>query len=80
MGSDVAAQPLLTTLAVDHPEWRPLLVVIRETLREMQRDHWRGCVPAMEHDGRGGRPLLDGAAITLARTLIERWIARILGP
>src|SRR5262249_55841129 len=77
MASRAPAQPLLTTLSADHPEWRPLLVLIGETLREAERAHWAACVPALEGGG-DGRPLLDGAVITVPPRLIERWIHRIL--
>ena len=69
---------LLNTLSVDHPEWRPLLVLVGETLREIERGQWTACVPELDdHDG-GGRRLLDGAVINVAPRLVERWIRRIL--
>src|SRR2546426_1851968 len=79
MPSGESTQSRLTTLAVDHPEWRPLLVLIEETLRETKRPHWIRWVPALENHGSDGRPLLDGAVIKVAPRLIERWIRRILG-
>ena len=78
MGSRTARPSVLATLNVDHPEWRPLLVLIAETLRETERPQWTRCVPALEPHGRGGRPLLDGAVIGGNPRLIERWIRRIL--
>jgi hypothetical protein len=76
--SETSTQSLLTSLDVDHPEWRPLLVLVAEALSETQRPQWARCVPALEHQGRDGRPLLDGAVINVAPRLIERWIRRAL--
>ncbi len=70
---------LLTVLDAEHPEWRPLLAVIKEGLREAERTQWARFVPALEHSGRGGRPLLDGAVINVAPRLVERWVRHILG-
>jgi FdhE protein len=70
---------LLTALDAEHPEWRPLLAVIKEGLREAERTQWARFVPALEHSGRGGRPLLDGAVINVAPRLVERWVRHILG-
>ena len=78
MASRAAAQSLLSSLSVDHPEWRPLLVLIGETLREIDRAPWSACVPVLEHHGGDRRPLLDGAVIRVARKRIERWVRRIL--
>jgi FdhE protein len=78
MARGAAGQSLLSTLALNHPEWRPLLVLIAETLRETERPQWARCVPALEHHGRGGRPLLDGAVFNVAPRLIDRLIRRIL--
>ena len=46
--------------------------------REAERPHWARFVPALEHQGDGGRPLLDGAVISVAPKLIERWVRHIL--
>ena len=77
MASRAAAQSLLTTLSADHPEWRPLVALIEETLREVGRAPWSACVPAVVVGGGDGRPLLHGASITVAPRLIERWVHRI---
>jgi len=69
---------LLSTLAVDHPEWRPLLALIEETLRETARPDWARCVPALTSPRRDAQPMLDGALIKVPPRLIERWIRRIL--
>jgi len=68
----------LSGLGVQHPEWRPLLAVIDEALREDDDPHWAGFVPALHHAGAGGRPLLDGAVIEAAPKFIARWTRRIL--
>lgn len=70
---------LLPVLDAEHPEWRPLLAVIKEALREAERPQWARFVPALEHSGRGGRPLLDGAVINVDPRLVERWVRHILG-
>ena len=36
---------LLTALRIAHPEWRPLLALIEEALREVERPEWRDSVP-----------------------------------
>src|SRR5256712_7358893 len=79
MTSKATSRSLLTVLDAEHPEWRPLLVVIKEALREAERPQWARLVPALEHPGRGGRPLLDGAVITVGPRLVGRWVRRILG-
>jgi FdhE protein len=78
MGSEAAGRSLLTTLDVDHPEWRPLLVLIEEALSETQRPQWTRFVPTLEHPGRGGRPLLDGAVINVAPRPVGRWVRHLL--
>ncbi len=78
MVSGPSGRSLLTALDVEHPEWRPLLAVIEEALREAEHKQWTGCVPALEHPGREGRPLLDGAVMIVAPKLVGRWIRRIL--
>jgi FdhE protein len=72
------SRSLLTTLDAEHPEWRPLLAVIEEALRETERPQWMGLVPALEHPGPDGRPLLDGAVINVAPRAVGRWIRQIL--
>jgi FdhE protein len=79
MASETTSGSLLTALDAEHPEWRPLLAVIKEALREAERPQWARFVPALEHSGRGGRPLLDGAVINAAPRLVRRWVRHILG-
>jgi len=79
MASEATSRSLLAVLDAEHPEWRPLLLVIEEALREAERPQWARLVPALEHSGRGGRPLLDGAVINLAPRLVGRWVRHILG-
>src|SRR5438093_709429 len=55
MASETTSESLLTVLDAEHPEWRPLLLVIKEALRETERPQWPRFVPALEHPGRGGR-------------------------
>ena len=78
MASQVVGRSLLAALDVEHPEWRPLLVLIEAAQREAERPHWARFVPAPGHQGREGRPLLDGAVISVAPKLIERWVRHIL--
>ena len=79
MASETTSESLLTVLDAEHPEWRPLLLVIKEALRETERPQWPRFVPALEHPGRGGRPLLDGAVINAAPRGVGRWVRHILG-
>src|SRR3989442_13212445 len=79
MASEVTGRSLLAVLDAEHPEWRPLLRVIKEALREAERPQWARLVPALEHSGRRGRPLLDGAVINIAPRLVGRWVRHILG-
>src|SRR2546428_11287084 len=79
MASETTSGSLLTVLDAEHREWRPLLAVIKEALRETERPQWPRFVPALEHAGRGGRPLLDGAVINAAPRLVGRWMRHILG-
>jgi FdhE protein len=72
------SRSLLTTLHTEHPEWRPLLVVIEEALRETGRPQWTRFVPTLEHAGGGGRPLLDGAVINVAPRPVGRWVRHVL--
>jgi FdhE protein len=73
-----SSRSLLAALDVEHPEWRPLLAVIEEAMRETQRPEWARFVPALAHSGREGRPLLDGAVINVAPRLVRRWVRQIL--
>src|SRR2546428_9025448 len=79
MAPEATGRSLLAVLDAEHSEWRPLLRVIKEALREAERPQWARLVPALEHPGRGGRPLLDGAVITVGPRLVGRWVRRILG-
>ena len=79
MASETTSGSLLTVLETEHPEWRPLLAVIKEALREAERPQWARFVPALEHSARGGWPLLDGAVINVAPRLVGRWVRHILG-
>lgn len=72
------SRSLLTTLDAEHPEWRRLLVVIEEALRETERPQWTRFVPTLEHPGCSGRPLLDGAVINVAPRPVGRWVRHIL--
>ncbi len=40
MTSKATSRSLLTVLDAEHPEWRPLLLVIKEALREAERPQW----------------------------------------
>jgi len=75
----LSSRALLTALDREHPEWRPLLAVVEEAMREAQRPDWARVVPTPGHSGEGGRPLLDGAVISVAPRLVRRWLRRILG-
>jgi len=79
MAPETTSGSLLTVLDAEHPEWRPLLLLIKEALREAERPKWARFVPTLEHSGRGGRPLLDGAVINAAPRLVRRWVRHILG-
>jgi FdhE protein len=73
-----SGEDLLTALRIAHPEWRPLLALVEEALWEVERPEWRNSVPAIAHPDPGAEPLLSGAAITLARRPIERWVRRVM--
>ena len=74
-GSD---QSRLAALDVEHPEWRPLLALIDAASREAQRQDWARVIPAPEHDGADGRPLIDGAVVSVPPKLVGRWVRQIL--
>jgi len=74
----MAAAESMTTLGTEHPEWRPLLVVIEEALRETEHPRWTQCAPALERSERDGRPLLDGAVFNVAPGAVRRWLRDVL--
>jgi FdhE protein len=74
----VLTRPRLTALDGQHPEWRPLLAVIGEALRESDDPRWMRLVPTLTHSGLAGQPLLDGAVIKAQPKFVGRWIRRIL--
>src|SRR5436309_6707069 len=78
MVSRVSGRSLLAKLDIEHPEWRPLLALIDAALREAERPDWARFVPTPGHPGRDGRPLLDGAVITVAPGLVGRWVRHLL--
>ena len=78
MASETTSGSLLTALDAEHPEWRPLLAVIKEALSVAERPQWARFVPAVVHSGPDGRPLLDGAVINAAPRLVRRWVRHIL--
>jgi FdhE protein len=71
-------RPLLVALDIEHPEWRPLLTLVDAALREADRSCWSRFVSAPGGDGAGGRPLLEGAVVTIESRPIRRWIEHIL--
>jgi FdhE protein len=76
--SGTSSRSMLTALDAAHPEWRPLLLLIEETLREATRPQWARFVPELTHPGQDGWPLLDGAVITVTPGLIGRWVRQIV--
>jgi FdhE protein len=79
MASETTSGSLLTVLDAEHPEWRPLLLLLKEALREAERPQWARFVPALAPPGRSDRPLLDGAVINVTPRLVGRWVRHILG-
>ena len=79
MAAKTTSGSLLTVLDAEHPEWRPLLLLLKEALREAERPQWARFVPALAPPGRSDRPLLDGAVINVAPRLVGRWVRHILG-
>jgi len=73
-----SGEDLLTALRIAHHEWRPLLALVEEALREVERPEWRDAVPAIAHPDSGPEPLLSRVVITLARRPIERWVRRVI--
>jgi FdhE protein len=73
-----SGEDLLTALRLTHDEWRPLLALVEEALREVERPEWREAVPAPARRDPETEPLLSGAVIALARRPIERWVRRVL--
>src|SRR5437899_540646 len=78
LASETTSGSLLTALDAEHPEWRPLLAVIKEALSEAERPQWARFVPALEHSARGGWPLLDGDVINIAPMLVGRWVRQYM--
>jgi FdhE protein len=79
MAAETTSGSLLTVLDAEHPEWRPLLLLLKEALREAERPQWARFVPALAPPERSDRPLLDGAVINVAPRLVGRWVRHILG-
>jgi len=73
-----SGRSLLDALRVEHPEWRPLLVLIEAALHEAESPDWARFVPVAGHQAPDGRPLLDGAVISVAPKLVGRWVRHIL--
>ena len=73
-----SGEDLFTALRLAHDEWRPLLALVEEALREVERPEWREAVPAPARRDPETEPLLSGAVIALARRPIERWVRRVL--
>src|SRR5262249_14338636 len=65
-------------LALEHPEWRPLVALIEQALGEMERTPWTPWVPARPGRDSDDQPLLDGAIITVPPAAIDRWMRRML--
>ena len=69
---------LLTALRLAHPEWRPLLALVDEALREIERPEWRESVPAPAPRDPQSEPLLSEAILPVGRRPVERWGRRVL--
>lgn len=69
---------LLTALNAAHAEWRPLLALIEEALREARRPVWAESVPALERPAPLGQPLLSGAVVRIAPRSVRQWVHRML--
>jgi FdhE protein len=81
MTPEDSGRALLTGLAVQHPEWRPLLAVLRDVQMELERAAWEGAVPALEPSASGAppqQPLLAGAVISITPSLVSRWVHRLM--
>jgi len=68
----------LATLHAEHPQWQPLLVLIEAALGEAERPYWARFVPVPGHQAHDGRPLLDGAIVSVAPRLIGRWVRHLV--
>lgn len=73
-----SGRALLTTLGVEHAEWRPLLALIEEALLEIENPAWAGSLPALEQSNSGPEPLLSGAVVNVGSRLVGRWVRRVL--
>jgi FdhE protein len=73
-----SGEDLLTALRLAHDEWRPLLALVEEALREVERPEWREAVPAPAPRDPESAPLLSGAILTVGRRPVERWVRRVL--
>jgi FdhE protein len=73
-----SGRTLAAALHVQHPEWRPLLILIEAALSEAERPRWTRFVPPLRRSRGEGQPLLDGTVISVAPKLVERWVRHLL--
>ncbi len=75
---DTDIRPRLDAVVQQHPEWRPWLALLEETLRELDEPAWGTVVPQRRLDRPAGLPLLAEATLTIDPTPARRWVRRLL--
>jgi len=56
-----------------HPEWRPWLSVVNQSLSEAASERWQPLVPKLNERQHDSAPLLAGMTLALDAALVRRW-------
>ena len=74
MSAALFAPPTRDALAQQHPEWRQWLALLDVVRDEASRPAWADAVPTKP---RVTAPVLEGAALAVERTLVDRFVRRL---
>lgn len=68
----------LDTFTQQHPEWRPWLVLLEETLHVLAEPVWTDATPRLRSDRPGTAPLLHGAELLVDGRRARSWVHRLV--
>jgi FdhE protein len=71
-------QPRLETAAQRHPDGQAWLMLLAETLRELETSAWAAVAPQLAPERPSAAPLLAAATLAVGPNRLRRWVRRLL--